>query len=381
MRNIRNIITLALILIIMTACGSVNGDSIESNNDKCKITLIKEEVEEASNKEKEVKVYKFSGEFMSNDELNVKRYPDSNTETIGIISPHEKIIATGKSDHEGILWYKIQYGDKEGWVLSENLVSYKGKSSEHNIENSKDNRQSKVKSNEFKQNSEVEKHIGTYYAITNLNVHSGAGQEYKILGSLPRNETIITTGKLNGWYEFDYNGNKGYVNGDNLSQMKIKVGESEVTIQSRERDDLNDNAKEINENLTIPRNHNINSIEREVIDLINKERQKKGLQTLSIDNNLNYLARLKALDIGKHGYRSHTSPKYGTPFEMMKNHGVNFKSAAENISGYYLSPSHAVEGWMNSPSHKDNILDERWTHIGAGYSKEGEVWTTLFIQK
>ena len=61
------------------------------------------------------------------------------------------------------------------------------------------------------------------------------------------------------------------------------------------------------------------------------------------------------------GYFSHTSPTYGSPFEMMKNFGISYRSAGENIAKGYATPEAVVKGWMNSPGHRANILNKSFT--------------------
>ena len=81
------------------------------------------------------------------------------------------------------------------------------------------------------------------------------------------------------------------------------------------------------------------------------------------------------------GYFSHTSPTYGSPFQMMKSFGISYKSAGENIARGYATPEAVVNGWMNSSGHRANILNKSFTHIGVGYVQSGNYWTQMFISK
>ena len=78
-------------------------------------------------------------------------------------------------------------------------------------------------------------------------------------------------------------------------------------------------------------------------------------------------------------YFSHTSPTYGSPFNMMKNFGINYKTAAENIARGQKTPEAVVNSWMNSSGHRANILNPGYTKIGVGYEKTGNYWTQMFI--
>ena len=79
---------------------------------------------------------------------------------------------------------------------------------------------------------------------------------------------------------------------------------------------------------------------------MNKE-QQHGLQALIVDDELQNIARIKAQDMVDNNYFSHTSPTYGSPFNMMKNFGISYKTAGENIAGNSTN-SGAVNAWMNS---------------------------------
>ena len=80
-------------------------------------------------------------------------------------------------------------------------------------------------------------------------------------------------------------------------------------------------------------------------------------------------------------YFSHTSPTYGSPFQMMKSFGISYKTAGENIAKGYKTPGAVVNGWMNSSGHRANILNSSFTRIGVGYVSNGHYWTQMFISK
>ena len=79
------------------------------------------------------------------------------------------------------------------------------------------------------------------------------------------------------------------------------------------------------------------------------------------------------------GYFSHTSPTYGTPFQMIRAFGLTCRYAGENIAMGYATPQAVVEGWMNSSGHRANILSADYTRIGVGYVAAGNYWTQLFL--
>lgn|GEM_PF-3394232 len=125
----------------------------------------------------------------------------------------------------------------------------------------------------------------------------------------------------------------------------------------------------------------VSAYEKEVVTLTNKERTDRGLKALTIDSELSKVARAKSEDMQKKNYFSHTSPTYGSPFNMMKQFGITYKSAGENIAKGQKTPKEVVNAWMNSEGHRANILNGSFTHIGVGYVSNGSIWTQQFIGK
>ncbi|KIL48850.1 hypothetical protein KP77_20610 [Jeotgalibacillus alimentarius] len=125
----------------------------------------------------------------------------------------------------------------------------------------------------------------------------------------------------------------------------------------------------------------LGSFEAQVIELTNQERSKAGLPALSADVELSAVAEEKSADMARNQYFSHTSPTYGSPFDMMKSYGINYRSAGENIAMGQQTPQQVVDAWMNSEGHRQNILSTSYTHIGVGYVENGNYWTQMFIDK
>ncbi|MFD2043499.1 CAP domain-containing protein [Ornithinibacillus salinisoli] len=127
--------------------------------------------------------------------------------------------------------------------------------------------------------------------------------------------------------------------------------------------------------------HNLNEFERTVVELTNQERRNAGLNDLQIDNELSRVARMKSVDMQENDYFSHNSPTYGSPFDMMAQFGIDYRSAGENIAAGQRSPEEVVQAWMNSEGHRENILNGGFTHIGVGFEDQGNNWTQMFIRK
>ena len=127
-----------------------------------------------------------------------------------------------------------------------------------------------------------------------------------------------------------------------------------------------------------------NKLEKEVVALVNQERAKLGLAPLKDNSQLSNVARTKSEDMVANNYFSHTSPTYGSPFDMMKKFGITYKAAGENIAMGQPTAASVMTAWMNSPGHKANILSANFTEIGVGVAKDksGAIyWTQEFIGK
>ena len=93
------------------------------------------------------------------------------------------------------------------------------------------------------------------------------------------------------------------------------------------------------------------------------------------------VARIKAQDMVNSGYFSHTSPTYGSPFDMLKSFKVSYRTAGENIAGNSTNTG-AVNAWMNSEGHKANILNNSYNYTGIAVvssPKYGKIYVQMFI--
>lgn len=132
--------------------------------------------------------------------------------------------------------------------------------------------------------------------------------------------------------------------------------------------------------LTIPdKDETAAEFEAEVIRLVNKERASRGIKPLGHNWELSRVARYKSMDMRNNGYFSHTSPTYGSPFQMIKSFGIDYRTAGENIAKGQRTPEQVVSAWMNSSGHRANILNSSFTSIGVGYNSDGHYWTQMFI--
>lgn len=163
---------------------------------------------------------------------------------------------------------------------------------------------------------------------------------------------------------------------------KYQVGVSEIISQNPQI--KNPNLIYPGQKITIPSaNTTVQAQEAEVVRLVNAERAKKGLMALTINWEVSRVARYKSADMANKGYFSHTSPTYGSPFNMMENFGIRFSAAGENIAYGQQTAASVMTAWMNSPGHKANILNPSYTQIGVGLaanSRGVKYWTQMFIK-
>ena len=168
--------------------------------------------------------------------------------------------------------------------------------------------------------------------------------------------------------------------GDTMWKLAVKyqVGTSEIIEANPQIS--NPNLIYPGQVLTIPQlDASVRSFEQEVIRLVNEQRVKNGLNPLTENWELSRVARYKSQDMVDNRYFSHTSPTYGSPFQMIRDFGISFRRAGENIAYGQRTPQAVVNAWMNSSGHRANILNASYTQIGVGYVANGNYWTQMFI--
>jgi len=111
-------------------------------------------------------------------------------------------------------------------------------------------------------------------------------------------------------------------------------------------------------------------LEKRMLDLVNRERQAQGLPTLAPDPELTEVARRHSADMFARGYFAHDTPEGVSPFDRMRESGVRFITAGENLA---LAPTIEVAhtGLMNSPGHRANILRPEFGRVGIGVMDGG----------
>lgn len=212
-----------------------------------------------------------------------------------------------------------------------------------------------------------------------LNVRRGPGIKYETVGILSKDAYIRVFAKIGNWYVIQTENNLiGAVSSEYIDPCYDK------DLSNLNIDTSNGSSNQAQETNSEPIVESTLSVEEEeFFNKINNLRIKNNLPTLQIDDTVQNVARLKAQDLAENNYFSHTSDKYGTPFEMLSTSGVNYKTASENIAGNN-SIDGAINSWMNSDSHKNNILstDFNYTGVAVVHSNTyGKILVQFFIGK
>jgi uncharacterized protein YkwD len=121
-----------------------------------------------------------------------------------------------------------------------------------------------------------------------------------------------------------------------------------------------------------------------VITLINHERTAAGCPALTPNDTLIQVARAHSQDMAVHRFVEHTGSDRHTPAQRVQDAGYQFRIVAENVAAGRLTPESAVQGWMESPEHRANILNCALRDTGVGVVEApddptyGIYWTQLF---
>ena len=119
-----------------------------------------------------------------------------------------------------------------------------------------------------------------------------------------------------------------------------------------------------------------------LVDLANSSRSKEGLTSLVINDKLSAAASDKAQDMLKNQYFAHISPDGKTPWDFIKANNYDYAYAGENLSIGYNNDQELHSAWMNSETHRDNIMNKNYDEIGLAIVKgkfEGNE-TTIVVQ-
>lgn len=219
---------------------------------------------------------------------------------------------------------------------------------------------------------------------TSLNVRCGPGINYDKVGKLKDGEYINVFAKVGEWYIIQTNRNLVGA----VSSKYIEAIYNEEEILNNNLEDVKDAVSTETSSINITSSEYLDNIEltqdeKDFLNLINKNRIDNGLNELKIDKTVQNVARLKAQDLERNDYFSHTSPNYGNIDAMLKSFNVSFLKVQENIAGNQNLQG-AIDAWMNSESHKSNILNNDFNYTGIAIvdsSTYGKIFVEVFVQK
>ncbi|MEU9164294.1 CAP domain-containing protein [Streptomyces sp. NPDC048424] len=115
-----------------------------------------------------------------------------------------------------------------------------------------------------------------------------------------------------------------------------------------------------------------------VLALVNQERAAAGCPNLTLNAKLTKAAQDHSADMASHGNMSHTGSDGSDPGARITRAGYTWSSYGENVAYGYSTPEKVMEGWMNSPGHRANILNCSFKEIGIGQAQPNNYWTQDF---
>lgn len=126
-----------------------------------------------------------------------------------------------------------------------------------------------------------------------------------------------------------------------------------------------------------PGSEDIHDYVFEVVDLVNEERSAEGLAPLDLNRDATTCAQLRAEEAKKSF--SHNRPNGSSCFTALKEAGITYAAAGENLAGKIKTPEKVVKAWMDSPGHRKNIMNPKYSQIGVGYVSSGNYWAQFFL--
>lgn len=212
------------------------------------------------------------------------------------------------------------------------------------------------------------------------NVRTGCSTNTPVLSTPNKDNTLDVVSKVSDWYAVRLPNNTiGFVP---ENQCKPIVAENQKPDVTPAKPGTTP-AAPAQGTQTNANTNSLTAEEQQMITLVNQARSQNNVSALTVDMELTNVARIKSQDMINNNYFSHNSPTYGSPFDMMKNFGIEYVKAGENIAGNQ-SVQNAHDSLMNSPGHRKNILSPDYTHIGIGIKRGGtygNMFTQMFISK
>ncbi|RSS82263.1 CAP domain-containing protein, partial [Streptomyces sp. WAC05292] len=116
----------------------------------------------------------------------------------------------------------------------------------------------------------------------------------------------------------------------------------------------------------------------QILALVNKERAAVGCPALTVNEQLAKAAQAHSEDMASHTTMSHTGSDGSDPGERITRAGYEWRTYGENVAYGYSTAEQVMQGWMNSPGHRQNILNCAFKEIGVGLAQPNHYWTQDF---
>lgn len=279
--------------------------------------------------------------------VNLRNKPTSDYSSfVRTLDPNTKVKLVGSIDN----YYIVQLENNEVGIISKDYAKVTGEQT----------------------NNLVYTDYSPFYATIkgdNTIVRGGPSTSFSVYGKLNAGDKVYVIGAIDNFLLVITSDNLvGMIREDLVEHYTENIVTDENNEQNNEQTNSNEDSK---------------ATASYILEKINEQRITNGLPALTLDSLLTAAAQTKAKDMVENNYFSHTSPTYGSPFEMMQNAGVTYISAGENIAGN-SSIDDAITSFLSSEEHSKNILSNSYNYIGIGIEKSntyGYVIVLMFIGK
>lgn len=279
--------------------------------------------------------------------VNLRKKPTSDYSSfVRTLEPNTKIKLVGSIDN----YYIVQLENNEVGIISKDYAKVTGEQTNNLVYTDYSPFNATIKGD-------------------NTIVRGGPSTSFSVYGKLNAGDKVYVIGAIDNFLLVITSDNLvGMIREDLVEHYTENIVQEEINKSNNETSESNDDSK---------------ATASYILEKINAERIANGLPALSLDSLLTATAQTKAKDMVENNYFSHTSPTYGSPFEMMQNAGVTYISAGENIAGN-SSIDDAITSFLSSEEHSKNILSNSYNYIGIGIEKSntyGYVIVLMFIGK
>lgn len=286
--------------------------------------------------------------------VNLRNKPTTDYSSfVRTLAPNTKIKIVGSIDN----YYIVQLENNEVGIISKEYANITGEKTDNLVY------------------TDYAPFYGTIKG-NNTIVRGGPSTSFNVYGKLNEGDEVYVIGAINNFLLVITKDNLvGMVREDLInwnSSSEITPEDNNVT------NDENNNPQEESQ-----KNNEYKANVSYILERINAERIKRGLPALTLDSLVTATAQTKAKDMVENNYFSHTSPTYGTPFEMMQNAGITYIAAGENIAGNN-DIDDAINSFLSSEEHSKNIFSNAYNYIGIGIEKSntyGYIIVLMFIGK